>query len=489
MKLNFLKKFTTEKYKLGSFDLFFDSAMEMIMNNNNISKRDSYRVLENINKDFRAAIVDDNNAFLGYIGLYDIDNLNGIVSIRLELKCNIPSCDRDKILNIYKLWVESTLNYKNIKQILCIMPDKKEIIENKIEQPNVILSSDYLVSNVDNNTFNYFSFYYKIPNLVIPCTIKYKNQLLGIIGLYNFSSHNRRANLCVYLDKSISDDIINSIICLAIDDYLDYIHHYNINNVIISVSGENHKKLQLINNTKFNYFGYIPFGSININGNLSSKFMFQHILNMNKKKSIIPNNICIKESVFDTDKKELDYVIYIDNEYKLVSPLIFSELGIDFNDIINSHADAFFNRDSFTIPLGKDKYIFQKGNDNYGFCNILKKYDYFILDKNNRYVGFANRIGKFANNRNAEIELGIRPELQNKGLGEKVLNAFYEQLFSIGYASISSTVFSFNNASIKLHDKLSSFNGVRLQSYYANNQLYDMHFYTKVNGKAKILER
>ena len=125
------------------------------------------------------------------------------------------------------------------------MPDKKEIIENKIEQPNVILSSDYLVSNVDNNTFNYFSFYYKIPNLVILCTIKYKNQLLGIIDLYNFSSHNRRANLCVYLDKSISDDIINSIICLAIDDYLDYIHHYNINNVIISVSGENHKKLQL----------------------------------------------------------------------------------------------------------------------------------------------------------------------------------------------------------------------------------------------------
>ena len=140
-------------------------------------------------------------------------------------------------------------------------------------------------------------------------------------------------------------------------------------------------------------------------------------------------------------------------------------------------------RQHFSIPLGEDKYIIQKGNGNYGVSKAVMNYSYLLLDDLNNYAGYINILRTNANNRNAEIEIGIDPKIQSKGLGTQVINKFYEELFSIGYASVTSAVFEFNNPSIRLHEKVAELNGIRLESYYINGKLWNMSFYSKVNDK------
>ena len=144
------------------------------------------------------------------------------------------------------------------------------------------------------------------------------------------------------------------------------------------------------------------------------------------------------------------------------------------------------NRNNFSIPLGEDKYILQKGNEKYGVYKAMMNYNYIILDKNNNYSGYINILRNNANSKNAEIEIGIVPSLQHKGMGTRVITQFYNELFSVGYASVTSTVFEFNKPSLKLHEKVAELNGIRLESYYINGKLWDMHTYSKTNPLVKV---
>ena len=47
---------------------------------------------------------------------------------------------------------------------------------------------------------------------------------------------------------------------------------------------------------------------------------------------------------------------------------------------------------------------------------------------------------------------------------------------------MTSAVFEFNTPSVKLHEKVAKLNGVRLNSYYANNKLWNLSYYSKVNS-------
>ncbi len=109
-------------------------------------------------------------------------------------------------------------------------------------------------------------------------------------------------------------------------------------------------------------------------------------------------------------------------------------------------------------------------------------YSYIVLDDCNNYAGYINVLRTNANGKNIEVEIGIDPTLQHKGLGTMVINTFYDELFSIGAASVTSSVFEFNNPSIKLHEKVAELSGIRLESYYVNGKLWDMNIYSKVNN-------
>ena len=113
----------------------------------------------------------------------------------------------------------------------------------------------------------------------------------------------------------------------------------------------------------------------------------------------------------------------------------------------------------------------------------LMKYTYILLDNGNSFCGFINILRSDKNKINAEIEIGIKPELQGRGLGTKVTEAFYDQLFGVGYASVTSSVFGFNEASRKMHEKIAGFNGVRIGAYYINGELWPIYIFTTVNPK------
>ena len=138
-------------------------------------------------------------------------------------------------------------------------------------------------------------------------------------------------------------------------------------------------------------------------------------------------------------------------------------------------------RQKFTIPLGEDNYFLQNGNGKYGLSKQLMNYNYVLLDDKNKYSGYINILRENVNGKNAEIEIGIKPEIQHKGLGTTVINKFYDELFSVGYASVTGSVFEFNKPSLKLHEKVAELNGIRLDSYYINGRLWDMSYYTKTN--------
>jgi len=209
--------------------------------------------------------------------------------------------------------------------------------------------------------------------------------------------------------------------------------------------------------------------------------MFQHYPYMQSNGMIIPTNEEIDDSILNSDKVELDNEIVIDENYRLVLPKVFDEKGINKGEIILGHARSMEEREKFTIPLGEDKYMIQVGNGNYGLSKSTLNYTYILFDKNNNYSGFINIIGTDENKKNAEIEVAIKPNLQNSGLGTKITNAFYNELFKVGYSSITSAIFDFNIPSLKMHEKVASFNGVRVGSYYINGKLWDMKFFTKVN--------
>ncbi len=143
------------------------------------------------------------------------------------------------------------------------------------------------------------------------------------------------------------------------------------------------------------------------------------------------------------------------------------------------------NREGYTVPLGEDKYFLQQGNGNYGISKSLMNFSYVVLNENNEYAGYINTLRTNANGKNVEVEIGIDPSIQHRGLGTKVINTFYDELFSIGVASVTSSVFSFNTPSIRLHEKVAMLNGIRLESYYVNGKLWDMSIYSRVNDRVE----
>lgn len=482
MNDNFIKKLETDNFILGSFDAFQDNSQELIKNNSNLSEEESIKIMQSIPTAYRASITDKDGNFIGYIGIYNIQAQAQSASIRFEVNRHLSEELTEEILIEYKNWLSHSLNINNIEEYIYCSKEKKEIKKINIEpKPNIIIPSKFLVPGISQDVLEKYSKDYIIPKLQMPYTIKSSDRAIGIIGLSSLIWSNKRANLNLFLDKSLGDDIVKELSGHIIDEYLDYVHSANIHNVTLSVSGSDENMMNILNNTNMNFYAQIPFASIS-GDNIESNNMYQHIPNMKKQNGIyIPENKFLNVSSFATEKKDLDTIIELFDGYRLVSPKIFEEKNIDINKVTNGHIKAMQNREKFTIPLGEDKYILQKGNGNYGISKALANYSYVLLDKLNNYCGYINILRTNANNKNAEIEVGIDPKLQGKGLGTVVVNKFYDELFSIGYASVTSAVFEFNNPSIKLHEKVAQLNGVRLESYYINGKLWDMNLYSKTN--------
>ena len=483
MNENFITKLQTDKYLIGSFDAYIELSKELIKNNSDISSEEADAVLKSMPTTYRAAIINKNGEYVGYIGLYNVDAKNNTSSIRFEVNEKFEKEDKNEVVSEFKKYLVDSLNITEIDELVYKTTGQTEIEKNEVvPSSNIILPSKFLIPGVSEEDLERFSKDYEIPKLQLPFTIKSGDRTIGIIGLSSLIWSNKRANLNIFLDKDLGEDIVRELSGYIIDDYIEYVHSSNVHNVTLSVSGSNKNMLKILNDTNMSYYGQIPFAAIN-GDKVESSLMFQHIPNMkNEKGIIVPENSAVSLSSLDTDKKELSPKIDLGNGFKMVSPKYFEEENIDSNKILQSHIAAMQNRNEFTIPLGEDKYILQKGNGNYGISKALMNYSYVILDENNNYSGYINILRTNANGKNVEIEIGIDPKMQHQGLGTTAINRFYDELFSTGVASVTSAVFEFNNPSIRLHEKVAELNGIRLESYYINGKLWDMNLYSKINN-------
>lgn len=483
MNENFISKLETNKYMIGSFDVYQDLSRDVIKNNSRISEEEVDAILKSMPTTYRASIINkETNQYIGYIGLYNVDAKNNTASMRFEVMEDIIESDKNEIMDEFKKFMNESLNIQKIDEFLFttkknIEFEKEEIVPSS----NIIIPSKLLEPGISEETMELFTKDYDIPKLQMPFTIKSSGKIIGIIGLTNLIWSNKRASLNLFLDKNLGSDITKELSGYLIDDYINYVHNSNIHNLNMAINGSNEEMLNLIKTTSMNYYGAIPYG-YNTGEKVESNMMFQHLPNMKKENGIIiPDNKSISLSELDTEKTEMSEIVDLENGYKLVSPKAFEKMDIDSSKVLDGHISAIQERQGFAIPLGEDKYILQKGNGNYGLSKALMNYDYIILNDKNDYSGYINVLRNNANKKNAEIEIGIDPKLQHNGLGKIVINKFYDELFSIGYASITSAVFSFNNPSLRLHDKVAQLNGIRLESYYINGKLFDMNFYSKIN--------
>ena len=483
MNENFIAKLQTNNYLIGSFDAYIELSKELIKSNSGISDEEVETILKSMPTTYRAAITNKSGDYIGYIGLYNVDAKNNTSSIRFEVNNDLSKDDKNEILNEFKKYLSDSLNITEIEELMYTTNNQTEVEKKEIvPSSNIIISNELLIPGISEQDLEKFSQDYTIPKLQLPFTIKNNDRTIGIIGLSSLIWSNKRANLNIFLDKGLGDDISNELSGYIIDDYINYVHNSNVHNITLSVNGSNKNMLEILSNTNMNYYGQIPFAAINGN-NIESNLMFQHIPNMKKERGIlIPDNNSISLSSLDTEKKELSERIDLGNGFKMISPKSFEKEGIDSNKVLQEHIKAMQNREGFTVPLGEDKYFLQKGNGNYGISKALMNYSYVVLDENNSYSGYINILRSNANGKNAEVEIGIDPKLQHKGLGTVVINRFYDELFSTGVASVTSAVFEFNNPSIKLHEKVAELNGIRLESYYVNGKLWNMNLYSKTNS-------
>lgn len=483
MNENFIAKLTTDNYLIGSFDAFLDATKSLIKNNSNLDDVVVEKILKDMPFAYRAAITTKDGKYIGYIGLYNVNFENNSASIRFETEVDLDDKDKKEIEDEFIKFLSQSLNITDIEEYNFVTKNKMQMERKKIiPSCNIIMANKLLIPGVSEEDLEFFSKDYFIPKLQYPFTIKNNDRVIGIIGLSSINWPNKRANLNIFLDKSLGEDIVNELSGYLIDDYINYVHSSNIHSVFLSVNGSNNDLLNILNNTQMNYFGFVPYGTAN-GGNIETSLMFQHIPRIRKEKGIlIPDNNFVASSVLDTPKKELSPKIELSNGFKMIKPSLLEQENIDFDSVLKEHISVLQNREGFTIPLGEDKYFLQKGNGNYGVSKAFANYNYIILDDLNHYAGYINILRSNADGKNVEIEIGINPVMQHRGLGTATINAFYDELFSIGVASVTSTVFEFNNSSIRLHEKVAQLNGVRLESYYINGKLWNMNTYSKVNS-------
>ena len=475
----FIYKLETENYYIGSFDVYLSQIREIIKSNHNCDDKEAEQILSTMSPSFRAAIVSKKDLELkGFIGMYSVYSKNETASIRFESNTGLLEDDKNEIYNEFYKYLEDSHNIHNVEEYQYLDPLSIEEKKNKIIKTEVPIISNYLVLGVDSKKKEELSLYYDIPRLFMESSICDNGKIVGIIGLSNLIWSNKRASLNLFLDKEYEDTIDIEFISCVINEYLNYVHNNNIYNVSTSVSGSNKHMLDIINNSDMNFYASIPYGA-SYNGNIESSYMFQHIPFMESETGIIlPEN---KILFSNNETGILRNVVAVDDTYRLVSPKAFESENIDLGKIVKGHIEAMQNRDKFSIPLGEDKYFIQEGNGKYGISKAVANYSYVLLNQDNDYSGYVNILRKNALGKNAEIELGIKPNIQKSGLGTKMINSFYNEMFNQGYASVTSSAFDFNEPSLKLHEKVASFNGTRIESYYINGKLWDMHYFTNVN--------
>lgn len=480
-KQNFITKFETENFLIGSFDSYIEESTKLLKAKENLTDEESVESIKKMPTTYRASILDKEGNFLGFIGLLSSVENERKVNLNFLVNKTLPECQIKELQKPFLKWAKESLNYQKI-----IENDTNKILldNQKKSSANLLLNNKMLEKGISEETVNNFK---NIPNLSFPYSIKINNTVIGVIGLTNLLWSNQRANLQLYLNPNLNEDeVTNSISGVIINEYLDLLHHNNIHSVNYEVGGNKSNLINLMNEkTNMNFYAEVPYANID-EEILNSKLLFQHTPNMKKEKDIIiPNDKRILLSSLETEKKEMDNVILSEDGFKLVKPSVVKDNQEVYNKALCSYVNAMQDRENFTKPLGDDKFVLQLGNQYYGLTKSFNNYDYLIFTEDNELIGFINVLRNNAKNKNADIEYAVVPKFQSMGFGKKIIEKFKSELYKVGYASISAQIFDFHKKSINLFEKSSEASGIRIESIYINGNLYDMHYMTAISDKVR----
>ena len=250
MNENFIAKLQTDKYLIGSFDAYIELSKELIKNNSNISDEEVDKILKSMPTTYRAAITNKIGDYIGYIGLYNVDAKNNTSSIRFEVNKNLEKEDKNEVLNEFKKYLFDSLNITEIEELIYKTTEQTEIEKKElVPNSNIIIPSRFLIPGVLEEDLERFSQEYTIPKLQLPYTIKSNDRTIGIVGLSNIIWSNKRANLNIFLDKELGDDITKELSGYIINDYINYVHNSKVHNITLSVNGSNKNMIEILKDT------------------------------------------------------------------------------------------------------------------------------------------------------------------------------------------------------------------------------------------------
>ena len=462
---NFIPKLDIGKFVIGSFDVYEEKAKEIgrtFLKNQGKSTDAVESMFSKMPTAYRGSILDkETNELIGFIGVEDINTSKNYASIVIGLEKRKNKPDIYDIVEGYEIFLVNDLGIENTTTITVINEEKMKTQYNCVSYKDATLKSLYLFEDKERSDKKY------------PVNVMFRNFLIAKLSVDSLIWPNKRGTIKIELEESSSEQLAEKILPTAINHYIDYLHGNNLYSLIVEVPASNTIVLDSLLKSQMNFYGVLPY-SMEYKGYIESAYLFEHYPEMEKAKlTYLPKNKKVK--VDDLKPINLPSVIQIDKDYRAISPKAFKDNNISLEKVVKEHISALQDREHFSIPLDEDKYIIQEGNGTYGISKLVKNFTYVLVNNSNEYCGYINVMNE--RGRNAVLELAIKPSLQNKGLGTKLLDKTIEVLLDNGYYAVSSYVFDFNIASNKIHKKLTRYRGKRSKSYYINGVFWDMNLY------------
>lgn len=144
----FIPKLKLKDVSIGSFDTFMEGSKEIIKEKLNIKKfvttNDVDDFLNKLPYSYRASIAkNENNEYVGYIGVYDLDFKNNMASIILQTKTKLSDKEINEIINSYKGFLYNDLLIYSIKNLYILNEDEEISRHSCVHEINAEISSPY----------------------------------------------------------------------------------------------------------------------------------------------------------------------------------------------------------------------------------------------------------------------------------------------------------------------------------------------------------
>lgn len=307
---------------------------------------------------------------------------------------------------------------------------------------------------------------------------KGSNEMIGLIGLSNTQAMNQRSNLWIQMDTTMDYN-------KQIDQGVDALHlmlEYcfdimNLHSIIMEFPAFNRQAFDICKDSNMLFMSEREQAVLLENGLYDNMISYQcspmiyemeTALYANQDLSHIGSNI--RQLSFNEVSKMRD--ILTGANVQLVTP---SSIAENKKDHYIHTLAAFLNDPEISIPLGE----YKTNWNNFRAKRQLESVDY-VIEKDDKLIGYVNLFRKNERNRSADLEvvIGDKSE-QRKGYGKEAMSLFLTEEYQNGiYNSLISNIFDFNKPSLRLHQSLGYQKiGDRYEAYYANGSLRDMQTY------------